>query len=274
MPHENGPSFTTDSFHRGRFHLVQPAGRGHRAGLDAMLLAATVPGGFDGRLADLGAGGGAAGFAVAARCPKAQVILVERSAEMVDCARRSIALKPNAAIAPRLRLLQADVELCGRARVEAGLADNAFDFVIMNPPFNAPEDRATPDALRRQAHVMEGNLFERWLRTASAIARPRAELAVIARPASLGEILQALSGRFGSPAVLPVHPRPGADAIRILLKATKGARGGLRLLHPLILHGSDGHAFTQEADDAINGRSALFSAAQGKTIAPARRRPT
>ncbi|MFC6490557.1 methyltransferase, partial [Nitratireductor sp. GCM10026969] len=53
--HRDG-SFTIDAFHRGRFHLVQPAGKGHRAGLDAMLLAGAVPGNFSGRLADLGAG--------------------------------------------------------------------------------------------------------------------------------------------------------------------------------------------------------------------------
>ncbi|EJZ16614.1 methyltransferase small, partial [Rhizobium sp. Pop5] len=33
---------TIDAFHRGAFHLVQPKGRGHRAGMDAMLLAALV----------------------------------------------------------------------------------------------------------------------------------------------------------------------------------------------------------------------------------------
>ncbi|MEP0698057.1 MAG: methyltransferase, partial [Nitratireductor sp.] len=31
--------FTIDAFHRGRFFVVQPACSGHRAGMDAMLLA-------------------------------------------------------------------------------------------------------------------------------------------------------------------------------------------------------------------------------------------
>ena len=30
------PAYTVDGFHRGRFFLVQPAGNGHRAGMDAM----------------------------------------------------------------------------------------------------------------------------------------------------------------------------------------------------------------------------------------------
>ena len=51
---------TVDIFHRGRFVLVQPKGAGHRSGVDAMILAASVPSGFSGLLADLGAGAGAA----------------------------------------------------------------------------------------------------------------------------------------------------------------------------------------------------------------------
>ncbi|MCT8998610.1 tRNA1(Val) (adenine(37)-N6)-methyltransferase [Chelativorans intermedius] len=251
--------FTVDAFHRGRFHLVQPAERGHRAGLDAMLLAGAVPRAFCGQLADLGAGAGAAGLAVAARCPQAQVKLVERAAEMAACARRSLALAENAALAPRITVVEADVTLPGRARRQAGLGDNAFDFVVMNPPFNTARDRATPDALRRQAHVMEEGLFERWLRTAAAIARPGAGLAIIARPASLEEILAALRGRFGAARVLAVHPRPQAAAIRVLLRAKKGARGALALMPPLVLHGPDGQGFTERAEAIINGRETLFA---------------
>jgi len=131
---------TIDAFHRGAFFLAQPAGRGHRAGLDAMILAGAVPTGFAGNLADLGAGAGAAGLAVAARCPDARVVLVERDAEMAAYARRSLALPQNAAFRGRAGVLVADVTLSGEARAAAGLCDRAFDFAIMNPPFNAPAD--------------------------------------------------------------------------------------------------------------------------------------
>ena len=49
---------TLDAFHRGRFWLVQPRQTGHRAGADALILAAAVPSAFSGRLADFGAGAG------------------------------------------------------------------------------------------------------------------------------------------------------------------------------------------------------------------------
>ncbi|MEX0954454.1 MAG: methyltransferase [Rhizobiaceae bacterium] len=252
------PAKTVDAFHRGRFWLVQPAGSGHRAGLDAMVLAAAVPAGFSGCVADLGAGAGAAGLAVAARCPQAQAVLVERSPEMADLAGQSLMLEQNTEIAKRASILRADVTLAGKARVEAGLADNAFDFVIMNPPFNAENDRATPDALKRQAHVMEGELWESWLRTAAAIAKPGGGLALIARPESLADILPALKGRFGSTELVTVHPREDRPAIRVVLRARRGARKRMSILPPLVLHGPEGNRFTPRADDICDGLGSLF----------------
>lgn len=252
-----GP-FTLDAFHRGDFHLVQPATRGHRAGTDAMMLAAAVPGSFAGRLADLGAGAGAAGLAVASRCPDARVVLVERSPEMAQCARLSIAHDANLRLRGRAEVLDADVTLTGKARHAAGLGDASFDFAIMNPPFNASADRASPDALRRAAHVMDDDLFERWLRTAAAIVRPRGGLAVIARPQSLPAILAAMQGRFGDARVKPIQPRASDPAIRIVVRAVRASRAPLSLMPPLVVHDAAGDGFSAAADAVNNGRASLF----------------
>ena len=83
----DSPSETIDAFHRGAFHIVQPKGRGHRSGMDAMLLAALVADERAIRVADLGAGAGAAGMAVASRLNRAVVVLFERSPDMADFAR-------------------------------------------------------------------------------------------------------------------------------------------------------------------------------------------
>jgi tRNA1(Val) A37 N6-methylase TrmN6 len=249
---------TIDAFHRGNFWLVQPRGKGHRAGMDAMMLAAAVPAHFAGRLADFGAGAGAAGLAVASRCPKAEVLLVERSAEMVEFARQTLARDANAHLSGRVAVLAADVTLTGKARAAAGLTDSSFDFAIMNPPFNTARDRATPDALKHQAHVMDDGLFERWIRSAAAIVRPRGALALIAKPGSLSAILAALSGRFGAAEIVPVHPRSDAPAIRTIVRAVRGSRAGLSLMPALVLHDDAGDLFTARADAINNGRASLF----------------
>ncbi|MEO3998399.1 methyltransferase [Mesorhizobium sp. CAU 1732] len=254
----NDEPHTLDAFHRGSFHLVQPASRGHRAGMDAMMLAACVPSSFGGHIADLGAGSGAAGLAAISRCMQAHVTLIENSDAMARFARLTIAHEANTRIHGRAELLVADVTLTGKARLAAGLADNGFDYVLMNPPFNAAVDRASPDALRRAAHVMDDDLFERWLRTAAAIVRPRGGLGLIARPQSLPEILSAMEGRFGNAQIMPVLPRPSENAIRIIVRAVLGSRAPLSLVPPLILHGDTGEALSERADAICNGKASLF----------------
>lgn len=249
---------TVDAFHRGRFVLVQPADGGHRAGMDAMMLAAAVPSAFAGRLADFGAGAGAAGLAVLSRCPGTTAVLVERSPEMIGFAAATLAHPANTALRSRAAILQADVTLAGQARVAAGLADRSFDFVIMNPPFNAGIDRATPDALKREAHVMDAGLFEHWLRSAAAVVRPRGGLAVIARPDQLAELIAAVADRFGGIEIAAIHPRPAAPAIRIVLRAWRGSRAKLSLKPPLVMHEAGSRLFSARADAIGNGLASLF----------------
>jgi tRNA1(Val) A37 N6-methylase TrmN6 len=62
---DSGP-FTEDAFLGGQLRLRQPKS-GHRAGHDAMLLAAATPARAGDRVVDFGAGVGAAGLAVARR---------------------------------------------------------------------------------------------------------------------------------------------------------------------------------------------------------------
>jgi len=255
---QDKPAHTLDAFHRGDFWLVQPKGAGHRAGVDAMMLAAAVPSGFAGRLADFGAGAGAAGLAVASRCKKATVVLVENAAEMADFARLTLEHPGNAHLRGRASVLVADVSLTGRAREKAGLADGSFDYVIMNPPFNAAKDRPTPDALKQKAHVMEDGLFESWIRSAAAVTKSRGGLAIVARPVSLAPILAALGGRFGSAEIMPVHARADTPAIRIVVRARRASRGALTLAPPLILHHGAGDGFSARADAINNGKAALF----------------
>ena len=252
------PAHTVDAFHRGRFWLVQPSRGGHRAGMDAMMLAAAMPSGFSGRFADFGAGAGAAALAVLSRCPQARAVLVERSAEMAAFAAATLAHPGNAHLGDRASVLIADVTLTGRARIAAGLANHSFDFVIMNPPFNAAEGRSTPDALRREAHVLEDGLFESWIRSSAAVVKPRGGLALIARPDQLVAILDALEGRFGDAEMLCVHPRPDEAAIRIIVRARLGARGKLTIRPPHILHGLSGNEPTERTEMINNGLASLF----------------
>ena len=249
--------YSVDAFHYGGFYLLQPSGAGHRAGIDAMLLAATVPQSARGLLADLGAGAGAAALAAANRVQDLDVVLIERSSIMAECARRSLALPGNTHLAARARVIEADVVLQGDQRRAAGLADSSYDCVIMNPPFNSGHDRKAPDPLKSEAHAMEtGDLFDGWLRTASAILKPGGQMSLIARPESMADILIAMGKRFGGVEITPICPRSGDDAIRILVTAIKGSRARLSLRNPILIHDGPGNGFSAPTNDLINGRAA------------------
>ena len=138
---------------------------------------------------------------------------------MVDCARKTLALEENAKLLDRLSLEQADVaQLPSEAAPE-----NYFDWVIINPPFNDASDRQTPHQVKSGAHVMEDGLFEVWLRKAATVLHAKGSFALIARPQSLSDILEAADRRFGALQLTPVYPRVGEDTIRILVRGTKGS---------------------------------------------------
>lgn len=224
-----------------------------------MMLAASVPSSFAGHVIDLGSGAGAAGLGVGSRCPLSRVTLLERSPDMVAFAQRSIALPENSHLASRSTVIMADVRMPADER-RVLLADASLDWVIMNPPFNSALDHATPDPLRREAHVMEdANVFKDWLATAAGLVRPGGGVSVIARPQSLNHILNAMRPHFGRQEVKPLYPRVEKSAIRIVVRARRGAADEVTLAPPLILHEPGSNRLSQAADDISNGRSSLFS---------------
>ena len=89
---------------------------------------------------------------------------------------------------------------------------------------------------------------------------------LIQRTDRLGDIVTALQGRAGDISVLPVHPRAGEPAKRVIVRAVKGSRAPLRLLSGLVVHGSDGERFTAESSAIFCGetRFDMMRAVQGR----------
>src|SRR6476619_5769484 len=81
---------TEDAFLGGKLRLRQPKS-GHRAGHDAMLLAAATPARSGDRVVDLGAGVGAAGLALAKRVAGTGLVLVEIDPALAALARGNAA---------------------------------------------------------------------------------------------------------------------------------------------------------------------------------------
>ena len=168
-PAEPNAAVRTDAFLGGRLHLRQPV-RGHRAGTDALLLAAAGPQGFAGRAADLGAGIGVVGLAFALRERGCRMSLVEVEPGLCRLAAENA--RANG-LAERVEVIEADVLASGKGRREAGLAADAFDLVLTNPPFDdAGRGRPSPDPARRLAHLSAAGDLEAWFGTAAVLLRP------------------------------------------------------------------------------------------------------
>ena len=250
------PATTTDSLLDGALRLRQPL-RGHRVGTDAILLAAAAPMAAADRLIDIGAGVGAVGLAMAQRSAGAQVMLVEIDAALATLAQENAVLNN---LGERVRVIAADF-MSAPERRKAGLAAGAADLIVTNPPFFEPERvRASADASRARAHVLEdaggAHPLRRWIVAALALLAPGGCFVMIHRPEALPVILAACARRLGSLAILPVHPHADAPAHRLLIGGVKGARGPLRLLPALALHEPKG-GFTPLAQAIHRGETTI-----------------
>jgi tRNA1(Val) A37 N6-methylase TrmN6 len=218
----------------GRLVLRQPL-RGHRVGHDAILLAAATSAQSGDRAVDLGAGVGGAGLALARRIAGVAVTLVE-----IDPALTALAAgnAQRNGLSDRVRAVCLDVEAPAADFAAAGLAPGSAACVLMNPPFNVSQ-QPSPDQARRLAHAASESTLEQWLRTATRLLRADGIVTLIWRADGLADVLAALSKDFGTITVLPVHPKPGAAAIRVLVRAAKGNRAPLALLPGFLLADAD-----------------------------------
>jgi tRNA1(Val) A37 N6-methylase TrmN6 len=228
----------------GRLRLRQPL-RGHRVGHDAILLAAATGGRAGEQAIDLGAGVGAAGLALAARVPGLRVTLVEIDAALCDLAAGNARLNN---LSDRVEVLNTDVE---------ALAGLTADRVLMNPPFHdATRTNLSPDPRKRLAHAAAPGLLPRWVAAAARLLKPQGVLTLIWRADGLADVQDALAGGFGGVAVLPVLPRPDAQAIRVLVRAAKSGSGATVQYPALVLNDEQGHP-AEPAEAVLRGRTTL-----------------
>lgn len=237
---------TVDAFLGGKLMLSQPR-HGHRAGHDAMLLAASVGASPGQNVVDLGAGVGAAGLAVAHRIRGIDLALVEIDPKLA-------ALAAANADANGLPATIAEADVTDVATLDAaGIHANSAHGVLMNPPFHgASRHRGSPQEARRVAHIASEHTLEDWLAAARRLLRPRGILTMIWRADGLPEILRTLTAGFGSIAVQPVYAARSKPALRVLVRAIKDGRGPLHLNTPAWLDGSD-----DEVEAAIRGEGNL-----------------
>ncbi len=228
----------------GRVRHDQPAG-GHRAGIEPVLLAASIPATARERVLEGGTGSGAALLCLAARVAGLSGIGIELQPAMAEVARANIAANGFSG----LSVVTADLR-------EASLPGQ-FDHAFANPPWHDPAGTAPPDAARALARRAAPDLFARWARLLAGPLRPRGTLSFVVAASALPDCLAAFAASgCGGCAALPLWPRAGVAARLVLLRGVKGARSPFRLLPGLVLHEPSG-AYTAEAERVLRDGAAL-----------------
>jgi tRNA1(Val) A37 N6-methylase TrmN6 len=242
---------TEDAFLGGALRLRQPKS-GHRAGHDAMLLAAATSARPGDRVVDFGAGVGAAGLAVARRVAGTKIALVEIDEVLAALARHNAASN-----AIEARVIAIDIASSAESFASAGLSPDSADVVLMNPPFNdSRRHRSSPNKSREIAHVADAATLENWIDAARRILKSGGVLTLIWRADGLGEVLAAFDRGFGSLAILPVHGNAATPATRVLIRAIKGGRAPTALYPGLMLNDESGVP-NKQVQEILAGRGNL-----------------
>jgi len=237
-------ALSRDLFLNGRLTLNQPM-KGYRAGVDPVLLAASVRARAGQSVLDLGCGAGAAALCLGARVPGLTLTGLELQPHFAALARRNAAENGIA-----FEVVEGDLN-----DMPAALKSRRFDHVIMNPPyFDRTTGSTAPDPTREVALGGGDVALSKWIEAASKRLMPKGYLSVIQRAERLPDLLASVAGRLGSIQLLPLWPRPARDSQLVLLRARKGGRAAFRLHPGLTMHSGETHQ-----DDAESYRD-LFHA--------------
>jgi len=229
----------------GRVLYRQPA-RGHRTGIEPVLLAAAVPARPGDRVLEAGLGAGAGLLCLAARVPGLQGTGVELDPDTAALAR--VNLRDNGL--PDWPVLDMDVL--------ALRAPGAFGHAFANPPWHDPAGTPSPEGRRVLARQARESGIEEWAAALAAAVQPGGTVTMILPGAAAARGLRALHGAgCGGLALLPLWPKAGREARLALVQGRRGSRGPDRVASGLILHRGDG-AYTPEADGVLRGGDALM----------------
>lgn len=247
MPARSAPAAETavaaavseDRLLGGRVRLRQP-GRGYRAAIDPVLLAAAVPAGAGERVLDLGTGAGAAALCLAARVPECRVTGVEIEPELAALARANARLN---GVEDRVCVIEMEVGGLDAAALAPA------DHVMANPPY-LPPARAAPGKRGDRATVEIGTGLGGWVATALALVREKGSVTFVHRADRLDELLSRLRRAAGGIVVFPLWSKRAAAAKRVIVRARRGVATPLRLAPGLVLHRSDG-SYTEDAQAVL-----------------------
>ncbi len=238
---------TVDDFLGGAVKLIQPK-NGYRVSMDTVMLAACVPAKAGERVIEGGVGSAGAALCLARRVPGVSVHGIDIQPDMLDFARRNIAYNG----------LEGQVTVAEGSITELKQEDEAtFDHVMVNPPYLADGKGIRPPAeTKGLAHMDLSAGVRDWVKFCIHLVKNKGTVSIIYRADRVDEVIAHLHRRVGELKIMPLWPRYGSPAKRVIIQGRKGMHGTASILPGLALHG-EVERYTREAEEILRDGAAL-----------------
>lgn len=224
-----------------RVRLRQPPD-GFRTSLDSVMLAAACPVKPGQRVLDMGCGVGGAMFCVLERVQDCHVTGIDIQADYVALAQDNAILNDAE---DKVRFIIEDIRA-----YDVGDPKERFDHMICNPPFlEAGQHLRAPDAGKATARGHETNdiSIKDWVDAGFRNLKPGGSITFIHRADAVDRIIYRMGKRFGAIEIIPLWPKQGKPAKRVIIRALKDRKTPATIHPGIVLHDEEG-AYTAEAE--------------------------
>jgi tRNA1(Val) A37 N6-methylase TrmN6 len=235
-----------------RVALQQIAG-GFRTSMDSVMLAAACPAKQGQSVLDLGCGVGSVGLCILERVADCTLSGIDIQEDHIEIAKKNAALN---GVCDRAEFFTADIRT---------LEMETFDHVVCNPPYledGAHLQSPSQAKARAMGHIERDIGIADWITCAWRHIKGQGSLTLVHAAGQTDDIIHALYGasggkRFGGVEIIPLWPRAGEPAKRVIIRCWKH-RKSPAILHPgIVMHEANG-AYTAAADAVLRDVAAIF----------------
>lgn len=224
---------TIDTLPGGRFKVIQKA-KGYRFSIDAYLLAHFVNLRQHECALDMGTGSGVISIIVATSRPCAKLVALDVQDEMVEMARRSVALN---GLENKVDVRHGDIRT-----IETLFDRQSFDVAIVNPPYRKLKTgRMNPDYQKSVArHEIKGSLND-FLKASVYVLKNSGRVYIIYPASRMVELIFRMRAASVEPKRLqPVYSHDRSRGEFILVEGIKGGKEEMEVLPPLFIYTEEG----------------------------------
>lgn len=223
--------------------------KGFKTSIDSVLLAAACVAKAGDHILDMGCGVGGAGLCVLSRIDGTKLTGVEIQQDHAELAKRNAVANM---MQDRCEFVTSDI----RDYRE----EKKFNHIICNPPYlegqthlrSPSEEKATA-----MGHDDESITVKDWVDTAHFCLKSNGSFTMIHRADKVDKIILAMGKRFGAVEIIPLWPKTGVNAKRVIVRAIKDRKSPATLHAGLILHDSEGE-YTPDAQKILRNMEQLL----------------